>query len=63
VIYAIGGKYLKTAGELRSFRCDDFFRAALKYLDVMVKLNNIRSIVALLVTIYSLRALGGPGVW
>jgi hypothetical protein len=63
-VYAIGGRYtnpIRDDGE--SFPVE-FFDAALKRLDIIIGLNDIRSVVCLLLLcIFSLKGPSGPSVW
>lgn len=64
LIYAIGGKYLETIDAMKGFNSEVLFKAAAKHLEEILKLTDIRAVVMLLLLIiYSLRLIGGPGVW
>ncbi|KAK6062486.1 ungal specific transcription factor [Seiridium cupressi] len=64
LIYAIGGRFLETAGETGDFGPEQHFDQALKSLDDVLRLHDIRSVqFLLLLSIYSLRAPRGSGAW
>jgi len=64
LIYAIGGKYLETIDTMKGFNSEVLFKAAAKHLEEILKFTDIRAaVMLLLLTIYSLRLIGGPGVW
>ncbi|KAK6064976.1 fungal specific transcription factor domain-containing protein [Seiridium cupressi] len=64
LIYAIGGRFLETTGETGDFFPEHHFDQALKNLDDILRLHDIRSVqFLLLLSIYSLRSPKGPGAW
>lgn len=64
LIYAIGGRFLETTGQLGAFSSEDHHAAAMRHLDDVLGLANIRTVeVLLLLSLHSLRAPKGPGAW
>ncbi|KAH3956156.1 hypothetical protein HBI68_195890 [Parastagonospora nodorum] len=64
LVYAIGGRFLETTGQLGAFSPEEHHAAALQHLDQILEFNDIRTIeVLLLLSLYSLRAPKGPGAW
>jgi hypothetical protein len=64
LVYAIGGRFLETTGQLGAFSPEDHHAAALQHLDEILEFNDMRTIeVLLLLSLYSLRAPKGPGAW
>jgi hypothetical protein len=64
LVYAIGGRFLETTGQLGAFSPEEHHTAALQHLDEILEYNDIRTIeVLLLLSLYSLRAPKGPGAW
>jgi hypothetical protein len=64
LVYAIGGRFLETTGQLGAFSSENHHEAALQHLDDVLGLNNMRTIeVLLLLSLHSLRAPKGPGAW
>jgi hypothetical protein len=65
LIYAIGGRFLETAGETGEFQSDRHCEKAISNLDDIVRLHaGLRSIqILLLLSIYNLRSPRGPGAW
>jgi hypothetical protein len=64
LLYAIGGRFLETTGQLGAFSPEEHHAAALQHLDTILEYNDIRTIeVLLLLALYSLRAPKGPGAW
>lgn len=63
-VYAIGGRYLNPVSQDGESFPMEFFQSALKRLDVIIGLNDIRSVVCLLLlSIFSLKGPSGPSVW
>jgi hypothetical protein len=64
LVYAIGGRFLETTGQLGAFAPEEHHAAALQNLDDILEYNDMRTIeVLLLLSLYSLRAPKGPGAW
>ncbi|CAK7232464.1 hypothetical protein SBRCBS47491_008280 [Sporothrix bragantina] len=64
LIYAIGGRFLETTGESGHFFPEHHHTAALKLLDEILQLHDLRSVQTLmLLAIHCLRAPQGPGAW
>jgi hypothetical protein len=64
LVYAIGGRYLETTGEVGNFHPERHHGAALKLLDELLQFHDTRSVQALmLLAIYCLQAPQGPGAW
>ncbi|KAI1879322.1 hypothetical protein JX265_002276 [Neoarthrinium moseri] len=64
LIYAIAGRFLETTGETGDFFPEQHYDQALKNLDDILRLHDIRSVqFLLLLSIYSLRSPRGPGAW
>ncbi|CAK7238387.1 hypothetical protein SEUCBS140593_010634 [Sporothrix eucalyptigena] len=64
LIYAIGGRFLETTGESGRFFPEHHHTAALKLLDEILQLHDLRSVQTLmLLAIHCLRAPQGPGAW
>lgn len=64
LIYAIGGRFLETTGQLGAFSSEEHHAAAIRHLDDVLGLANIRTVeVLLLLALHSLRAPKGPGAW
>jgi hypothetical protein len=63
-VYAIGGRYTNPVRDDGEASPIDFFESALKNLDLIIGLNDIRSVVCLLLlSIFSLKGPRGPSVW
>lgn len=65
LVYAIGGRFLETTGvEAGRFFPEHHHTAALKLLDAILQLHDVRSVQTLmLLAIHCLRAPQGPGAW
>ncbi len=64
LVYAIGGRFLETTGETGNFFPEDHHTAALKLLDEILQLHDLRTVQTLmLLAIHCLRAPQGPGAW
>ncbi|CAK7224838.1 hypothetical protein SCUCBS95973_005655 [Sporothrix curviconia] len=64
LIYAIGGRFLETTGESGHFFPEHHHTAALKLLDEILQMHDLRSVQTLmLLAIHCLRAPQGPGAW
>jgi hypothetical protein len=64
LIYAIGGRFLETTGQTGNFFCERHYNQALRNIDDILRLHDIRSVqFLLLLSIYSLRSPRGPGAW
>ncbi|KAF2494129.1 hypothetical protein BU16DRAFT_619297 [Lophium mytilinum] len=65
LVYATGGRFLETAGEVNpAFKPESHYAAALKHLDEILQFRDTRSVCTLmLLAVYCLRASGDPGAW
>jgi hypothetical protein len=64
LIYANGGRYLETAGDVGNFFPERHFNAAVENLEAVVGWRSLQSVqILLLLGIYSLRAPKVPGAW
>ncbi|KAH9885724.1 fungal-specific transcription factor domain-containing protein [Xylariomycetidae sp. FL2044] len=64
LIYAIGGRFLETTGDTGDYYPEQHYDLALKNMDDILRLHDIRSVqFLLLLSIYSLRSPRGPGAW
>jgi hypothetical protein len=63
-VYAIGWRYTNPIRDDGEAFPIDFFESSLKSLDSIIKLNDIRSVICLLLlSIFSLKGPRGPSVW
>ncbi|KAI1866633.1 hypothetical protein JX265_002177 [Neoarthrinium moseri] len=64
LVYANGGRYLETTGEVGNFFPERHYNAAIEHLEAIVGWRNLRTVqILLLLGIYSLRAPKVPGAW
>lgn len=64
LVYATSGRFLETTGESGKFHVKGHFQAAVRKIDSILALNDIRSIQALmLMAVYCLRDPVGAGAW
>lgn len=64
LVYAAGGRFLETTGEVGNFFPERHHDEALKDLDVILKYHDTRSVTTLaLLAVFCLRAPVGPGAW
>ncbi|KAK8022257.1 hypothetical protein PG993_013024 [Apiospora rasikravindrae] len=64
LVYAIAGRYLEAAGETGTFIPEQHLAAAMKNIDEIIRLHDIRSIQFLiLLSIHTLSSPQGPGAW
>lgn len=64
LIYATAGRFLETTGESGTFQVKGHFQAAVRRIDAILAINDIRSVQALmLMAVYCLRDPVGAGAW
>jgi hypothetical protein len=64
LVYAIGGRFLETVGEVGLFTPERFYQAALEQLDTVLQAADIAAVQTLLLhAIYCLRAPRGLSAW
>lgn len=64
LVYALGGRFIETTGEVGNFFPEWHHEEAIKLLDEILQYQDSRSaIVLFLLGVYSLRASSGPGAW
>jgi hypothetical protein len=64
LVYAAGGRFLETTGEVGNFFPEHHHDEALKDLDVILQYHDWRSVTILaLLAVFCLRAPVGPGAW
>ena len=64
LVYAIGGRYTNPVREDGEFFPTEFFQSALRRLEVIIALNDIRSVVCLLLlSIFSVKGPAGSSAW
>ena len=64
LVYAAGGRFLETTGEVGNFFPEQHHDEALKDLDVILQYHDTRSVTILaLLAVFCLRAPVGPGAW
>lgn len=64
MVYATGGRFLETTGEVGNFFPEGHHDEALKDLHVILEYHDTRSVTALaLLAVFCLRAPVGPGAW
>lgn len=64
LVYAIGGRFLETAGDRGDFQPELHYQAALKHLNEVLQYRDTRSVCCLLLlAVWALRAAVGPGAW
>ncbi|KAH7303853.1 fungal-specific transcription factor domain-containing protein [Stachybotrys elegans] len=65
LVYAIGGRFLETAGQTGQFHSDQHCEKAMLQLDAIVRMHaGLRSIqILILLSLYNLRSPRGPGAW
>lgn len=64
LVYATSGRFLETTGEYGHFNVKRHFNAAIRRIDAIIALNDVRSIqVLMLMAVYCLRDPVGAGAW
>jgi len=64
LVYAIGGRFLETTGELGNYFPERHYQAAIQHLDNLLQDHDFRAVQTLLLhAVYCLRAPRRPGAW
>lgn len=64
LIYAIGGRFLETTGEMGNFFPERHYRTAMDQLDKILQTHDVRAVQTLILhAVYCLRAPRRPGAW